>query len=92
MDANELKFAQTKLQERTKVSAQICMTIRFIVISIAVVVSIYFIMSALKGQSEGAIAAIAKVVDAMKLGSLLGYGWGAVATVAYGIERSRRKK
>ncbi|KVK90323.1 hypothetical protein [Burkholderia cepacia] len=92
MDTNELKLAQAKLESKNLVISQVFTTVRFLAICCTVGASIYFIMTGLHGQSEGSIAAFAKVVDAMKLGSVLGYGWGVVATGAYIVERSRKKK
>lgn len=57
--------------------------------------SIWFIFSAIRpiferGDAE-AIGAVKGVVEALHLGSVLGYAWGAIATGGYLLEKNRRK-
>jgi len=46
----------------------------------------------LAGRDAAAISAFARVIDSLKLGSSLGYLWGAGATGFYLLERSGKKR
>lgn len=46
----------------------------------------------LKGLDADQIGAVARVFEALNLGSMSGYIWGAVATVAYHIEKKGKKR
>lgn len=46
----------------------------------------------LAGKDAAAISAFARVVDALKMGSLFGYAWGATATTLYCVERYGKKR
>lgn len=46
----------------------------------------------LSGQKADGIMAIATVIEALKIGSILGYAWGAGMTVAWKNERSGKKR
>jgi hypothetical protein len=92
MNANETKLAQSKMQATSNLWASVLQTVRFIALCLTILVSLHLIFTGLHGQSPESIGAMAKVIQAMNLGSVLGYGWGAVATGAWAIERNRRRK
>lgn len=64
--------------------------------ALGVVVSVWLIFRGLEpilaGKDADSISAFAKVVDALKMGSILGYVWGAGATGLYVLERGAKKR
>lgn len=46
----------------------------------------------LKGLDADQIGAVARVIEALNLGSMAGYIWGTVATAAYIVERKGKKR
>jgi hypothetical protein len=92
MNANETKLAQSKMQASVSLWASVFTTIRFICMCLTILGALKLIFAGLHDQSPESIGAIAKVIQAMNLGSILGYGWGVVATGAWAVERTARKK
>lgn len=94
MNKNELEFAKAQLGA-AKVDA-IIKLIRHVVSALALLVGLWITFDGLHkviaGQSPDGITAFAKVIDALKLGSIFGYLWGAGASVAWLHERRGKKR
>lgn len=94
MNKNELEF------ERANLSAmkfrEVMSLARTVIMAGAGVWAISLIMGGLSdmilGQTPDGIGALAKVVEALKLGEMVGYLWGAIASVAWGIERRGKQR
>lgn len=76
--------------------ASIIELVKYTLGCITFLVAIWLIFSGLEkilqNQSADGISAIAKVVQALNIGSILGYVFGAAATVAWKIERAGKKR
>lgn len=93
MNKNELTLHMKKQSVR---SLEICIGFaKHLVSAGAWVLAIWIIFEALKmivNQSPSSIAALATVIDSLKIGSILGYVWGIGATGLYTIERLGKKR
>ena len=94
MNKNELEYAKAQLSSKT--TGEIFATLRHIISVLSVLCAIWLIFDGLHkvigDKNPDGIAAIAKVIEAVKLGSILGYLWGAGATTAWMLERKGKKR
>lgn len=94
MNKNELEYA--KAQFSAKQTGEIFTTLRHLISVLAVLAAIWLVFDGLQkvigDKNPDGIAAIAKVVEAVNLGSILGYLWGAGATAAWWRERKGKKR
>lgn len=94
MNKNELEYAKLKI-DAEKHSENIGL-IKHLLTGSAYVGSLWVVFNGLGqilvGQHADGISAIAKVIEALKLGSMAGYIWGAGATVAWSVERKSKKR
>lgn len=94
MNKNELEYAKAQLSAKN--AADTFATLRYVISAGAVLVAIWLIFDGLHkvigSEDADAIVAIAKVIEALNLGNILGYLWGAGATVAWVRERSGKKR
>jgi len=95
LNAHEAKIELAKLQAATERLGLLTNCAKTIIVSATIAGSLWIIFKGLEpileGKNAESIGAIAKLVDALHLGSVLGYAWGAVATLGYAFERSRKK-
>lgn len=94
MNKNELEYKKALLgAERFNTMAR---SIRHAVSAGAMLGAIWLIFDGLfkviGGQSADGIGAFAKVVEALNLGSILGYAWGGGVTVAWWRERKGKHR
>lgn len=96
MNANELKLAQAQVQARATIWINVFATARTLLVCGTIVWAFHEMFAGLAplldGKNAESIGAVAKVIQALHLGSVLGYGWGAIATGAWVVERNRKKK
>ncbi|WP_159098116.1 hypothetical protein [Parazoarcus communis] len=89
MNKNELAFEQAKLAAR-KFELSIGFASHLAII-FGILGCVWLVFEGLRplvqGQSAESITALASVVQALELGSVAGYAWGAVATGAWWLER-----
>jgi hypothetical protein len=94
MNKNELEYA--KAQFIAQKTAGIFVTVRHLFSVIAVLIAIWLVFDGLHkvigDKKPDSIVAIAKVIEAVHLGSILGYLWGAGATAAWYRERKGKKR
>lgn len=94
MNKHELLYQQHLL--RSKVHDRIFDIVALIIRSGTWLFGIHLIFAGLQqvlqGHDADGIAAFAKIVEALNLGSILGYVWGAGATAAYVVANRGRKR
>lgn len=94
MNKNELEYRKALLgAERFNT---VVGTIRHVVSAAAVLGALWLIFDGLHkvigGQSADGIGAFAKVVEALNLGSIVGYIWGGGATAVWWRERKGKQR
>ena len=94
MNKSELEYRKALLAaERFNT---IFRTIRHTLTLVGTLAAIWLIFDGLEkvigGQSPDGISAFAKVIDALKIGSVIGYLWGAGASVAWYRERKGKQR
>lgn len=94
MKKEDLEYA--KIQNDGQKFSSVIDLIKFIVRYGTYLAAIWLIFEGLKkilvGQDSDGILAIAKVIDALKIGSILGYVFGFGATAAWSHERKGKKR
>lgn len=94
MNKTELEYA--KIQTDAQKHAQGIGLIKYMIQCSTYLVALWIIFSGLDkilaGQNSDGISAIAKVVEALHLGSILGYVAAAGAAVAWKVERTGKKR
>lgn len=94
MDKNELEYARIRAgADRYRETVQL---IKFFIGCLACAASIWLIFEGLSkvigNQDADGITAFAKVIEALKIGSILGYIFGAGAVAAWKVERTAKKR
>lgn len=94
MKKNELEFevAKLKFQRFETVVRLIAHVFTLGTIALCLWLTFEGIRPLVDGKSAEAIAALASIVEALKLGSIAGYAWGAVMSGAWWFERNSRRR
>jgi hypothetical protein len=94
MNKNELEYAKVQA-DAVKFDTK-AKLVRHLLSILGVLVAIRFIFNGVNqliaGQGPDGIMAISKVINAMSLGHLLGYIWGATMSVLWVTERKGKKR
>lgn len=94
MQKNDLEYA--KAQFSAQKFDGVVQLLRTILLAVAGLVGIWLVFDGLHkviaGQTPDGISAFAKVVEALNLGSVLGYIWGGGATIGWMRERKGKKR
>lgn len=94
MNKNELAFEQAKLSMRRFELVVGLLSHVTVIGGIGLCVWLVFegLRPLVQGQSPEAISALAKVVQALELGSMAGYAWGVIASGAWWLERRGKQR
>jgi hypothetical protein len=94
MNKNEIQHHKNLLDAKTTDSK--IRLISQILRSATYLIAIWLIFDGLHkviaGQNSDGIGAVAKVIEALHIGTILGYVWGGTATLAYMHERKGKKR
>jgi len=94
MNKNELEFEKARLSAEK--FSEVTRLARHAFSVGALVGALYVIMRGLEGivalQGPEGISAVASIIQAFDLGSVLGYVWGGGATLAWRMERNGKKR